>query len=173
MTRKQTHENLVWPLTSSPFLEFQHPYPVVRKITTSFVMLLHIRRMLKEALETTNPPGWAEMWAPHSLARAYLSSVMICNSLAQSESTFRPLVFPCWSIFSHGPKRLTLYFLILWATELMDPKWWTSLRWGVAVGDRAKSASCPETFFGVNRVPESWIHVPTDKGPTVNRQTIQ
>ena len=38
------------------------------------------------------------------------------NSLAQSQP-FDLLVSPFWSIFSHGPKRLTFYFWVLWATE--------------------------------------------------------
>ena len=42
-------------------------------------------------------------------------------SLAQSQP-FDLLVSPFWSIFSHGPKRLTFYFWVLWATE----KWFGS-----------------------------------------------
>ena len=26
---------------------------------------------------------------------------------------------PCWSIFSHGPKRFTFYTCVLWATEFV------------------------------------------------------
>ena len=38
------------------------------------------------------------------------------NSLAQSRP-FDLLVFPCWSIFSKGPNRLTFYFQVFWASE--------------------------------------------------------
>ena len=42
------------------------------------------------------------------------------NSGAQSRP-FNLLVFSFWSIFSHGPKRLTFYFQVLWAIETKAP----------------------------------------------------
>ena len=39
------------------------------------------------------------------------------DSVAQSRP-FNLLVFSCLSIISHGPKRLTFCFQVLWATEL-------------------------------------------------------
>ena len=42
------------------------------------------------------------------------------GSLPQLVKANRPLdllVFPCWSIFSRGPKRLTFYKQVLWASE--------------------------------------------------------
>ena len=41
-------------------------------------------------------------------------------SLAQSRP-FDLLVFQFWSIFSKGPKRLTFYFLVFWASEFFEP----------------------------------------------------
>ena len=38
------------------------------------------------------------------------------TEIAQSRP-FDLLVFPFWSSFSHGPKRLTFYFWVLWASE--------------------------------------------------------
>ena len=35
---------------------------------------------------------------------------------------FNLLVFQFWSIFSHGPKRLTFYFGVLWASEYWSPQ---------------------------------------------------
>ena len=51
-------------------------------------------------------------------SRGFLASFSV-----QSESTGSDLlVFPCWSIFSRGPKRLTFYKQVLWATEVFrDP----------------------------------------------------
>ena len=43
------------------------------------------------------------------------------NSLAQSRP-FDLLVFPFWFIFSKGPKRLTFYFQVLWASEKRQTK---------------------------------------------------
>ena len=40
-------------------------------------------------------------------------------SLAQSRP-FDLLVFPCWSIFSTGPKRLTFYFQVFWESECIN-----------------------------------------------------
>ena len=45
-----------------------------------------------------------------------------CSSLNLSVAQSRPfdlLVFPFWSSFSHGPKRLTFYFWVLWASEIL------------------------------------------------------
>ena len=45
----------------------------------------------------------------------------ITTSVAQSELTcFHLLVFRFSPLFCHGPKRLTFYFWVLWATELLE-----------------------------------------------------
>ena len=50
---------------------------------------------------------------------SFVSCVVVTSySVAQSRP-FNLLVFSFWSIFSHGPKRLTFYFQVLWATGHM------------------------------------------------------
>ena len=39
------------------------------------------------------------------------------TQLPKANRPFHLLVFPFWSSFSHGPKRLTFYFWVLWASE--------------------------------------------------------
>ena len=40
------------------------------------------------------------------------------RALAQSESTsLTNMVFLCWAMFSRGPKRLTFYVQVIWASE--------------------------------------------------------
>ena len=55
-------------------------------------------------------PQEAAMMFPH-VGKAHV------NSRAQSESTFGPFGFPILAHFSKGPKRLTFYFQVFWASE--------------------------------------------------------
>ena len=65
-------------------------------------------------------------WQPASVCGSLIEVVhpelvlQFETSLAQSRP-FDPLVFPFWSIFSKGPKRLTFYFQVLWASEKHNP----------------------------------------------------
>ena len=47
------------------------------------------------------------------------SSVAKYEQLSCPKPTFDLLVSPFWSSFSHGPKRLTFDFWVLWASEAM------------------------------------------------------
>ena len=51
-------------------------------------------------------------------------------SVAQSRP-FNLLVFPFWSSFSHGPKRLTFYFWVLWASEFCF-RWFPLVSFGLS-----------------------------------------
>ena len=68
----------------------------------------------KPSLNTTPPP-------PQPTPRIANTSFELPNiySVVQSRP-FDLLVFPCWSIFSRGPKRLTFYKQVLWATEFSN-----------------------------------------------------
>ena len=46
-----------------------------------------------------------------------MRSAVLETQLPKANRPFNLLVFQFWSFFSKGPKRLTLYFWVVWATE--------------------------------------------------------
>ena len=73
------------------------------------------------------------------------------NSVAQSRP-FNLLVFQFWSIFSHGPKRLTFYFWVLWANEQKQRAFYLDL--GIAPTPNIDSCG----FTGPRLHPGAVIH---------------
>ena len=64
-----------------------------------------------EARANRVPTDTAEWCKAGSLSKGWSSH------LPKANRPFDLLVFPFWSIFSEGPKRLTLYFQVFWASE--------------------------------------------------------
>ena len=72
--------------------------------------------------------------------------------LPKANRPFDLLVFPFWSIFSKGPKRLTFYFQVLWASEFKVPFW------GYPIFDQpllAPKGSNPAELLAVLKTPSS------------------
>ena len=77
------------------------------------------------------------------------------NYVAQSQP-FDLLVSPFWSSFSRGPRRLTFYFWVLWASEKKETKSGREIHRGITTSPTAWMAhggpsSCTSTASGSSR----------------------
>ena len=94
--RRQSHQRIIRNYLGS----VQYP-----KSTKWGLPFTHLRNLVSRDIEHL-----PVVWCPSNLRASLLFACFKSVALDL-------LVVPFWSTLSHGPKRLTLYFWILWATE--------------------------------------------------------